>query len=73
MLEHDEQQATIERIHADVSRIYAEISRMHAEQGKLNAESLKITRETFWYPVGIAVGFFAAVGTVLVVAQKLLT
>jgi hypothetical protein len=73
MLEQNEQQATMERIHADVSRIYAEISRMHAEQGKINAESLKINCETFWYPVGIATGFYAAVGTVIVVAQKLLT
>ena len=51
----------------------AEISRMNAEQNKLHAESLKITCETFWYPVAIATGFYAAVGTVIVVAQKLLS
>ncbi len=73
MVDHNEQQASMEKMHADVSRIYAEISRMHAERGKLNAESLKITCETFWYPVGIATGFYAAVGTVIVVAQKLLS
>ncbi|MDY7531162.1 hypothetical protein RGV33_05660 [Pseudomonas sp. Bout1] len=71
MLEHNEQQATGDRIHADVARIYAEISRMNAEQTKLRAESMKITCETFWYPVAIATGFYAAVGTVIVVAQKL--
>ncbi|MGY2375981.1 hypothetical protein ACW9IB_15890 [Pseudomonas sp. SDO524_S393] len=65
MLEHEERQAAIEKIHADISRIYA-------EQRKLNAEVHKITRENFWYPVGIAVGFFTAVGTVMAIAQKLL-
>jgi hypothetical protein len=66
MLEHNEQQASIEKIHADISRIYA-------EQRKFNAEVHKITREVFWYPVGIAIGFFTAVGTVMALAQKLLT
>eukprot|EP01132_Coremiostelium_polycephalum_P019474 gene19474-23153_t len=58
MLEHEKEQAILEKIHADISRIYA-------EQRKLNAESHKITRENFWYPVGIAIGFFTAVGTVM--------
>ncbi|WP_460134255.1 hypothetical protein [Pseudomonas sp. S1_E04] len=79
MAEHNEQQQTstdkmhaeVSRIFAEVSRMNAEISRMNAEQNKLYAESLKITCETFWYPVGIATGFYAAVGTVIVVAQKL--
>ena len=65
MLEHEKEQAILEKIHADISRIYA-------EQRKLNAESHKITRENFWYPDGIAIGFFTAVGTVMAVAQKLL-
>ena len=71
MAEHNEQQRSTDRMHAEVSRIFAEIARMNAEQNKLNKESLKITCETFWYPVGIATGFYAAVGTVIVVAQKL--
>jgi hypothetical protein len=66
MLEHNEQQASIEKIHADISRIYA-------EQRKFNAEVHKITREIFWYPVAIAIGFFTAVGTVMALAHKLLT
>jgi len=65
MLEHNKEQAVLEKIHADISRIYA-------EQRKFNAESHKITRENFWYPVGIAIGFFTAVGTVMAIAQKLL-
>jgi len=73
MVEHNEQQASMEKMHADVSRIYA-VDFTHAcRASKLNAESLKITCETFWYPVGIATGFYAAVGTVIVVAQKLLS
>ena len=71
MAEHNEQQTSTDRMHAEVSRIFAEIARMNAEQNKLNKESLKITCETFWYPVGIATEFYAAVGTVIVVAQKL--
>lgn len=73
MLEHNEQQAAIEKIHADISRIYAEISRMHAEQGKLNAESLKITRETFWYPMGVALAVVATISTATALLIKLLT
>ncbi|WP_375068261.1 hypothetical protein [Pseudomonas sp. AMR01] len=71
MVENKEQQATMEKMNADVWRIYAEISRMQAEQDKLKSESLKINCETFWYPVAIATGFYAAVGTVIVVVQKL--
>ncbi|WLH39952.1 hypothetical protein [Pseudomonas sp. FP2254] len=80
MAEHNEPQTSTDRMHAEVSRIFAEvsrmnaeISRMNAEQNKLHAESLKITCETFWHPVAIATGFYAAVGTVIVVAQKLLS
>lgn len=71
MEEHNERHTTTDRMNAEVSRILAEIARMNAEQNKLHAESLKITCETFWYPVAIATGFYAAVGTVIVVAQKL--
>lgn len=71
MVETNEQPTTADKLHADVSRIHAEIDRMNAEQSKFRAESLKITCETFWYPVAIATGFYAAVGTVIVVAQKL--
>ena len=71
MEEHNKPQTTADKMNAEVSRILAEIARMNAEQHKLHAESLKITCETFWYPVAIATGFYAAVGTVIVVAQKL--
>jgi len=65
MLEHEERQAAIEKIHADISRIYA-------EQRKLTAEAHKITRENFWYPLGVVVAMFTAVGTIMAIAQKLL-
>lgn len=71
MAENKEQQATMEKMNADVWRIYAEISRMQAEKDKLKSGSMNINCETFWYPVAIATGFYAAVGTVIVVAQKL--
>ena len=71
MAEKNEPHEATDRMNAEVSRILAEIARMNAEQNKLNKESLKITCEIFWYPVAIATGFYAAVGTVIVVAQKL--
>ncbi len=51
MLEHDKEQAALEKIHADISRIYA-------EQRKLTAETHKITRENFWYPMGVVMAMF---------------
>jgi hypothetical protein len=71
MAEQNEPHEATDRMNAEVSRILAEIARMNAEQNKLNKESLKITCEIFWYPVAIATGFYAAVGTVIIVAQKL--
>ncbi|NWD22214.1 hypothetical protein HX875_25925 [Pseudomonas yamanorum] len=71
MLEQNEQQATIEKMHADVSRIYAEISRIYAEQRKLNAETHKITRENFWYPMGVAMAVVATISSITAMAIKL--
>lgn len=70
MLKYNEQLASMERMHADISRIYAEISRMYAEQGKLNAEALKITRETFWYPMGVAIAVVATIASITGMAIK---
>jgi len=65
MLEHNQEQAALEKIHADISRIYA-------EQRKLNAEAHKITLDNFWYPMGIVLGMFTAIGTIMALAHKLL-
>ena len=72
MLESNEQQATMEKMHADVRRIYAEISRMQAEQDKLRSESLKISCETFWYPMGVAMAVVATIASITGMAIKLL-
>ncbi|CRM59961.1 hypothetical protein [Pseudomonas sp. 31 R 17] len=72
MLEQNEQQASMEKMHADVRRIYAEISRMQAEQDKLKSESLKINCETFWYPMGVAMAVVATIASITGVAIKLL-
>lgn len=66
MLEHNKEQAALEKIHADISRIYA-------EQRKLNAEAHKITRENFWYPLGVVMAMFTVFGTVLAIVQKIIT
>jgi len=42
-----------------------EIQRMEAELAKLRAEHGQITRETFWYPIGVAAGLIAAIGGIL--------
>ncbi|MBP1125963.1 MULTISPECIES: hypothetical protein [Pseudomonas] len=72
MVENKEEQATMERMHADIRRIYAEISRMQAERDKLKSESLKITCETFWYPMGVAMAVVATIASITGVAIKLL-
>ena len=66
MLEHNREQAALEKIHADISRIYA-------EQRKLNAEAHKITRENFWYPLAVVMAMFTVFGTVLAIVQKIIT
>ena len=66
MLQHDKEQAVIEKIHADISRIYA-------EQRKLNAEAHKITRENFWYPLGVVMAMFTVFSSVVALAIKILT
>ncbi|KTC13215.1 hypothetical protein AO391_01280 [Pseudomonas marginalis ICMP 9505] len=66
MLQHDKEQAVIEKIHADISRIYA-------EQRKLNAEAHKITRENFWYPLGAVMAMFTVFSSVVALAIKILT
>ena len=63
MLEHDKEQAVLEKIHADISRIYA-------EQRKLNAEAHKITRENFWYPMGVAMAVVATIASITGLAIK---
>lgn len=72
MMENNEQQAAMERMHADVRRIYAEISRMQAEQDKLKSEPLKINCETFWYPMGVAMAVVATIASITGAAIKLL-
>ena len=66
MLEHNKEQAALEKIHADISRIYA-------EQRKLNAEAHKITLENFWCPLGVVMAMFTVFSSVLAIALKILT
>jgi cytochrome c-type biogenesis protein CcmH/NrfG len=65
MLEHDKEQAALEKIHADISRIYA-------EQRKLNAEAHKKTPENFWYPLGVVMAMFTVFTSVVALAVKIL-
>ncbi|MDR9750511.1 hypothetical protein RG836_03565 [Pseudomonas sp. SZMC_28357] len=57
---------------SELEKVHVEIAKLIAEQRKLNAETGKMTRETFWYPVGIALGFIGTVSTVTAVLMKLL-
>lgn len=62
--DHDKTQAQISQLMADSAKLNAETMKMMAEAGK-------ITRETFWYPMLVATGLFAAVGTVILALQRL--
>jgi len=73
MQQYDMTQAEAEKIRVEVAKIRVEVDKLMAETRKLNAEAVKMTRETFWYPVAIAVGFVTTVATVTAVIIKLLT
>jgi len=73
MHSQDMTQAEAEKIRVEVAKIRVEVDKLIAETRKLNAEAVKMTRETFWYPVAIAVGFVTTVATVTAVIIKLLT
>lgn len=53
-------------------KMQAEIDKLRKECAKLAAETGKITKETFWYPVTIAAGMYAAVGSIMAIVSKLL-
>ncbi|HGM4967297.1 TPA: hypothetical protein ACKP0L_005664 [Pseudomonas putida] len=55
---------------ADLEKTHAEIVKLIAETRKLQAEAGKMTRETFWYPVGIATALIGTVATVTTVLVK---
>jgi hypothetical protein len=57
---------------AELEKVHVEIVKLIAEQRKLNAEAGKMTRETFWYPVAVAIGLIGTVATVTAVLIKLL-
>ncbi|MBZ9783000.1 hypothetical protein K9857_15820 [Pseudomonas sp. REP124] len=65
-------QAEYEKILLEIAKLKAEQRKLRAEAGKLNAEAGKMTREVFWYPVVIAVGFIGTVATVTALLIKLL-
>jgi len=72
-------QAELEKVHVEIIKLLAEqrklnaeASKLSAEAGKLSAEAGKMTRETFWYPVAIAIGIIGTVATVTAVLIKLL-
>ena len=69
-LTRDMQEMTMNQ--AELEKIHVEIIKSLAEQRKLNAEAGKMTRETFWYPVAIAIGMIGTVATVTAMLIKLL-
>ena len=63
----------VDKIRVEVAKIRVEVDKLMAETRKLNAVPIRMTREIFWYPVAIAVGFVTTVATVTAVIIKLLT
>ena len=49
-----------------------EFRKLNAAPHTLNAEAVKFTREMFWYPMAVAIGLYAVIGTVIAVIFKLL-
>jgi ClpP class serine protease len=67
---NDMQESTMKQ--AELEKVHVEIVKLIAEQRKINAEAGKMTRETFWYPVAVAIGLIGTVATVTAVLIKLL-
>ena len=42
-----------------------ELKKLEAEIAKLMAETAKLNKETFWYPLTLAIGLIVAVGAVV--------
>nr|WP_234465075.1 hypothetical protein [Pseudomonas sp. S44] len=55
---------------AEAEKIHVEIAKLMAETRELNAEAGKLTRETFWYPIGIATGLVTAVAGITALTIK---
>lgn len=51
-------------------KVNVEIARLMAETHKLNANANKFNRETFWYPLVVAIGLVGAVATVTTLIIK---
>jgi ElaB/YqjD/DUF883 family membrane-anchored ribosome-binding protein len=79
MATHDLPDEELEKIHAAISKLIDEMIERNEESRKLNAaprtlnaEAGKFTREMFWYPMAVAIGLYAVIGTVMAVIFKLL-
>jgi hypothetical protein len=72
MQEMTMKQAELEKLHVEIVKLLAEQRKLNAESSKLSAEAGKMTRETFWYPVAIAIGMIGTVATATAVLIKLL-
>ena len=53
------------KIDAEIANLIATSSKLNAETAKLNAETAKIAKQTYWYPLGIAIGLVSAIAALV--------
>lgn len=53
-------------------KIHVEIVQLMAETRKFNPEPGKMTKETFWYPIGIACALLTSVAAITTVGLNLI-
>jgi hypothetical protein len=55
----------MKKLEVDIMEIMANIKKMGAETANLAAETARLNKQTFWYPLTLAIAFVAAIGTIV--------
>lgn len=63
----------LDRALAEVHNLNAETRKMFTEMSKITAETEKIRKETFWYPLALAIGIVATISGATAGLIKLLS
>lgn len=59
------QDTELDKIRAEISKLNAETDKLVAERIKFYVEGYKLTRETFWYPFGLAISVVVLIGGIV--------
>jgi hypothetical protein len=55
----------MKKLEVDILETMANIKKMGAETANLSAETARINKQSFWYPLTLAIAFVAAIGTIV--------